>query len=531
MQFFSLNFALFFLMVLAAYFLLPKKYQYLCLLAASYVFYLRQGVQGAVFLVLTTVVVYTAGLLLERQQLAFAERTQAPGCDAALKKREKALCQRRKRQIVTVSVVLCIGALALSKYSDQLLGSVNAALGALGASARLDGFSIIKPLGISFYTLQAIGYLIEVYRGKTKAEHNLLRFALFISYFPQVVQGPISKYQDLTKTLYAPHDWDSSRALSGALRILWGYFKKLVIADRVGVAVQFILGGQNPNAEGLIVLTTFILYGFQIYADFSGCMDIVLGISEIFGIQVTQNFARPYFARSVAEFWQRWHITLGAWMRNYVFYPLALSKPFNQMGRKLRRLCGPYAAKVLPTSLASFIVFLLVGIWHGTGWKYVAYGLYNAVFVSSATLLEPLYERARRRLNVREESRVYHLLQMLRTALLTTLGRYFSRAGSFSAAIALYRATFVRNMRPLFFLSWEENFGQSVPDAICAGVAVLIMFAVDLLNERGVCVRREIAKKPTAMRWAFYMIAIYSIIIFGAYGVGFDASAFIYQGF
>jgi len=371
-----------------------------------------------------------------------------------------------------------------------------------------------------------------VYRGKTKAERNPLRYLLYISYFPQIVQGPFNKYQDLVKTLYGPHHWDYRRVRSGMLRILWGCFKKLIVAMRIGVIFDAVLGRyQDPTAGGVVILLTFILYGFQVYADFAGGIDITLGISEIFGIEVAENFRRPYFARSVAEFWQRWHMTLGTWMRSYVFYPLALSKPFNALGKKIRGVFGAHAAKIIPTSIASFIVFVLVGVWHGTGLKYVAYGFYQAVFVSSATLLEPFYARCRERLHIREESRLFIAFQMIRTLMIITIGRYLSAANSLRTALRLYRVTFTRGLCFGMLLDWEKTFGLGIPDTVCLLLGIAIMLIVDVMNEKGVCIRERVLSAKTPVRWAFYIVALYVVIIFGMYGKSFDASAFIYERF
>lgn len=530
MSFLSLEFGIFMLLVISVYFVIPKRYQWILLLIASYLFYASNGLGGLVFLVLTTVIIFVAALLVEKRQAQLAERTK--NADADQKKREKALCQKHKRFIVAGAVTLTLGILVIVKYSEFVFGNLNAALSLMRLGVELPIPDLIKPLGISYFTLQAIGYLFEVYRGKTKAEHNLARFALYISYFPQVIQGPFNKYQDLVKTLYGPHSFDYRRARSGALRIMWGCFKKLIVAMRIGVIFGHVLGPyQDPSSGGVVILLTFLLYGFQVYADFSGGIDITLGISEILGIELAENFRQPYFARSVAEFWQRWHMTLGTWMRNYVFYPLALSKPFNKLGRALRGKVGAHAAKIIPTSIASFIVFLLVGIWHGTGYKYAAYGLYQAVFVSTATLLEPFYARCRARLHIREDSKTFILFQMLRTIMLITIGRYLSAANSLLGALRLYRCTFTRGLCLNMLLDWETTFGLDIPDTLCMLAGILIMLAVDWFNEKDICIRKRVLDAKTPVRWAFYIAALYSIIIFGMYGKGFDASAFIYERF
>ena len=527
MSFISFKFVFFLLLVVFAYFIVPKSKQWVCLLIASYLFYMSGGIQSVLFILLTTITVFFAGIRLEKQQVLLSEKLKSIK-DAAEKKEEKALCQKRKRRILTAAIAFNIGLLVLLKYAQLPINSFFSSV----TGSEKDILDIIVPLGISFYTLQSIGYLMELYRGKTKAEHNLARFALFISFFPQIMQGPISKYQDLTKTLYGPHDFDYQRVRSGVLRIMWGYFKKLIIAERTGLVFRSIIEFYDINGlTGPVLFFAFIVYGFQIYSDFAGGMDITLGISEIFGIQVVENFNRPYFSRNVAEFWQRWHMTLGAWMRNYVFYPLALSKPFNAFGKKIRGVFGSHAAKIIPTSIASFIVFLLVGIWHGTGYKYVAYGLYNAFFVSTATLLEPMYEKARKFFRVPESSFIWYLFQMGRTLLLVTIGRYFSSSTSFMKALRLLKSTFFIDDTAFAYTTWPQVMQLGKLDAACITLAVLLMFAVDIFNERGVCVREKLVKKALPIRWAVYIACILCLAVFGKYGVGFDSGAFIYQGF
>ena len=282
---------------------------------------------------------------------------------------------------------------------------------------------------------------------------------------------------------------------------------------------------------GAYIWAAAVLYTFQIYADFSGGMDIVLGMSEIFGIRMTENFRRPILAGSVAEFWQRWHITLGSWMRDYLFYPLALSGRFNRLGKRLRRRFGPYVGKVAPAVLASFIVFTCVGVWHGAEWKYVVYGFYQALFVSTATLLEPFYARMRKGLHVRETSAGFQAFRVLRTFLIIMVGRVLSRAGSLGDALAMLGAG-VSAWNPQVL--WDGSFlafGVTVAEWVVLAVAVAAWMAVDALNERGVVVRERLEARALPLRWAAYILGAMIVLIFGVYGPGFDAASFIYGGF
>lgn len=377
-----------------------------------------------------------------------------------------------------------------------------------------------------------MGYLVDVYRGKVKPDGSIFRFALFVSYFPQIIQGPIGRYQPLTTQLFEQRCFSYERVKFGAQRMLWGYFQKVVIADRIAVIVNEVFTNYKENGyEGCIVFIAVLLYSIQIYADFSGGIDIVCGVSEMLGIKLADNFRHPFLARSVAEFWQRWHITLGVWMRDYLFYPLALSKPFNKMSSILRKLFGNYVAKVLPTCLASFIVFMLIGLWHGSSWKYVAYGLYQATFVSTATLLEPFYAKCRSFFGVKPERISFRIFQVLRTVIIVTVGRYFSRAASFMTAISMYRYT-LKTFNPwVLFDGSLYKLGLDQKNFQLMILLIVGLFIVDAMQEKGIHLRETIARQGIVFRWGVYFAGIFGIIIFGMYGQGFNTASFIYQGF
>lgn len=527
MALFSIRFALFLLILFPAYFLFPKKYgkyQWTVLLLASYIFYAFAGLDVMVFLVATTVSTWYGALKLGQTNARYRE--QAKGMGTAERKALKKVSTRKKRWILLAVCLLNFGILAVVKYANFFIENVNSLFGS-GTIAPLD---LLLPLGISFYTFQSIGYVIDVYRDKYAPDRNLLQYALFVSYFPQIIQGPIGRHNDLAHQLYAPHRFDYERLTFGLQRSLWGYFKKLVIADRVGLWTSTVVSGYM-NYEGITVFLGVLFYTVRIYADFSGGMDIVCGVSEALGIKLTENFRQPYFSRSVAEFWQRWHITLGTWMREYVFYPLAMSKPFGNMTQKLRKSVGPYAAKVLPTSLASFIVFILVGIWHGAGWHYVVYGLYQAWFVSTGTLFQRFYAKCRAFFHVDEEHLCWKVFQGIRTTLVITTGRYFVHADSLQGAFHMLKATVSRFDPWIFFDGSLFTLGLDRKNFTLMLFAVFIMLAVDTVHERGVRIRETIARQNIVVRWAVYYAAIFAIIIFGIYGPGYDATSFIYQKF
>lgn len=390
MAFVSGSFLVFLFLVFAVYFLTPKKYQWVILLLASYIFYAFSGVKLLFFLVLTTMVTFLTGRLLGsvNQQTSQYLAAQKKSLSREEKKEYKNGQTTKKRRILFCAVLVNLGILIFLKYFNFLAGNVNSVISLFGSDAKIPVLNLLLPLGISFYTLQSIAYVVDVYRGKYEPDGNIAKFALFMSYFPQIVQGPIARYDQLAHQLYESHKFEYNRVTQGAQLILWGFIKKLVIADRLAVIVNPIFDNYQ-NYGGILLFIAAAGYGFQVYADFSGGMDIARGVSQILGIDLVLNFERPYFARSLAEFWRRWHITLGSWMKDYVFYPLSLSKQFSKLGKATRKVLGNYIGKKLPTFLSMFIVFMLVGVWHGSSWKYVGYGLWNAVIIVSSILLEP----------------------------------------------------------------------------------------------------------------------------------------------
>jgi alginate O-acetyltransferase complex protein AlgI len=335
------------------YYLVPKRAQWVVLLLASMVFYLVGGVKSAVWLVLVAGLTWLAGLLLEKQNAR-------PAPDKAA----KTAVRRAKKRICAACLVLCFGLLYLMKYWNFTASALPSALG-----DKLPRWDFVVPLGLSYFIFQSVGYVIDVYRGKLSAQKNPLKYGLFVSFFPQMVQGPISRYDQLAPQLLAERSLDWRDLKFGIQLCLWGYFKKLVIADRAAVLVNAVITENCPYG-GAVIASGILFYCIQLYCDFSGGIDITRGVARMFGIDMAENFRRPIFAMSLTEYWRRWHITLGAWMRDYVFYPLSLSKAFGRLSRWARTHIRGTGGKIFATSLATFIVYLIIGIWHGANFLY-----------------------------------------------------------------------------------------------------------------------------------------------------------------
>lgn len=530
MSFISLKFIVFILIVIAIYFAIPKRFQWVCLLVASYVFYLFSGIAVALFLIFSTVSIFYTGRLLgrinDRYQTELAEGKESLTKDQ--KKQLKDTVKKRKRLILAAALLINFGILAFLKYFNFFAENVNSLLGIFNAGAQLPQLNLLLPLGISFYTFQSAGYVIDVYRNKYKPDKNLAKFALFVSYFPQIVQGPISRYDQLAHQLYEPHSFDYTQVKYGIQLIAWGFFKKLVIADRAALLVNQVFNDHTQYA-GLEILIAVILYCVQVYADFSGGMDIAIGVSQSLGIKLTKNFERPYFARSISEFWQRWHITLSAWVRDYLFYPLCLSKAFVKLGKFSRKYLGNYVGKILSTCLVTVIAFITIGIWHGASWKYVAYGLYNGGLITSALLLTPLFNRANKHINTK--SFWWRLFQTLRTLLLVCIGRYFSRSASLMGALHMMKSTVSVFNPEIIFNGRLFELGLNQANFIVLIISVVLLFFVSLMQEKGFSIREKLGKQKIVWRWSVYFLVLFAIIIFGIYGTGYNASAFIYRGF
>ncbi|MEA4965916.1 MAG: MBOAT family O-acyltransferase [Oscillospiraceae bacterium] len=508
------------------YTVFPKRLKWTVLLLASYfLFYQISGLRS-VCLFGTTLTVYGGALWLSRLQQNWELLRKTLSKEK--KAREKCRVARQKRAILALVLLMNFGILALCKYSG-FFGSLFKAVLPESLGTTLAN-KLLMPLGISFYTLQAAGYLLDVYRGKYAADRNLGRVALFLCFFPQITEGPIGRYDLLARPLYEGHSFNYQQFTFGLQRIVWGAFKKIVIADRANALVGTVFGDPGSYV-GLTVLLASVLYTVQIYMEFSGAMDIVTGSASLFGVPLSENFERPFFSRTVNEFWRRWHITLGAWLRDYVFYSISLSKPLQHLGHAVRKHCSPFFAKFIPTAVALFFVWLGMGIWHGVGWKYVLYGMYYYVLMLLGMLAEPQAEMLCGKLRVSRQSKGYHVFQILRTCLLVNFGMLLFRADSTASAFQMFASIFRGFSLQTLADGSLLTLGCDGKDLLLILLGTLIVFGADLLRERGHALRTELAARPLAVRWTVYLAGILAVIVLGAYGSGYDVVDLIYAQF
>ena len=530
MAFFTLPFLVFISAVFILYFLAPKKLQWVVLLAASYLYIWLNSEKLLLVHMVTVFVTYGIGHWIYAVNQSGKERIQSgTELTPAEKKSLKAAVKKKAKRILLLGVFLDLGVLLYLKYFNFFASNANILLSRLGV--RMPTIRILLPIGISFYTLQALAYMIDIYRGKVVPDKNPGHFMLFMSFFPQIVQGPIARYNQLAHQLTEPHVLDYKRFTFGVQMIMWGFFKKLVIAERIAIPTDYIFSHWKSYTGGMAFIGA-VFYGLQVYADFSGGMDIARGVSQILGIELELNFRQPYFSTSIEEFWRRWHITLGGWMRDYIFYPLSLSKLFTNLSKRARKVFGDFIGKRLPSFLAMFIVYFLVGFWHGAEWKYIGYGVWNGVFIVSGILLAEKYEQAKQKLGIRNESVSWKLFQILRTFIICSYGRFFSRAPGFLAAVRMMRATFV-HWKDLSFMTDGSllNIGLDTANWVVLIVALIILFAVDFLHERNIEIREGISRQHIIFRWAIFYAAFFAILIFGIWGPQYDSAKFIYEQF
>ena len=535
MSFTSFNFFVFIAITIIAYYLVPKKIQWFVLLVASYMFYLFSGIEQVLYILFTTTLTYFAGRFMQKLRNASQAKIDALGEEATKEnKREiKKFYSNRIHTIQVVTVLINLGVLAYVKYLNFFIGNLNQLFTLFKWDVSMPFVNILVPLGISYFTFNSIGYLIDVGRGKYAAEKHYGKFALFVSFFPSIVQGPLCRFGDVGIQLQQEHKFEYNNLKYGAQLMLWGIFKKLVIADRVSAITSTVFSDSFTDYNGSKIFFGVLAYSFQIYADFSGGTDITRGVAQMMGINLPVNFERPFFATSMADFWRRWHMSLGAWMKDFVFFPIMLSKPVTALSKTCRKRFGSYAGKIVPSVAAPMVVFFLIGIWHGLTWQYIVNGLYNAILISAGVAFAPLLQKIPRILKLNTESFSFRLLQILRTFGLFCISRIIVKAPSLRDALRMIKALFTTI--DLDFITGANGeiftYGVSGREMIVIAVAVLALLVIGILQENGVKIRESLAKQNLVFRWSLILILLAATLIFGVYGPEYNASQFIYGQF
>ena len=527
MLFTSYIFIAFLATLFILYYLVPKRLQWILLLIADAVFYACAGIKGLLFMAATVTVSWLSTVMMGRLtecQREYLASDEGRALDRERKKEYKNGIKKKRKRIFVLALIADLGILAALKYTNFFIANVNSLF-----SSELASVDWVLPLGISFYTFQTVSYVTDVFWEKVEPEKNIFRVALFTSFFPLLIQGPISRFGDLKDTLYKEHDADFDGIRLGLERIVWGYFKKLVIADRLLPAVTALCG--DPTVySGAYVVFGALFYAAELYADFTGGIDITIGIAQVLGIEVKENFIRPYFSRNIAEYWRRWHISMGTWFKDYIFYPISVAPWLLKLSKKARTKISDGFGRKLSVYISTIVTWFLTGLWHGAAWNFVVWGLLNAFFILLAEEYKPVSSRFREKNARLVNSFAYRVFETLRTFLLMCSLRILDCYRDVAVSFKSFFSIFTTNNWSEAFSGTLLNIGLSAWDYLIAAVGVVLMFTVSCVQEKRGSVRALLNKKP-AVACAVFFVLLIAILVFGAYGVGYDSSQFIYNQF
>lgn len=523
MLFVSYGFIAFLIAFIICYYTVFKRFQWQFLLFAGLSFYFYAGKVYLIYMALVTAGVWFASLKIDDIYVNISKR------NSELKAEEKRLftVSGKGKKWLYFGLIFSLGTLIVVKYADFVIANINSVSYALTGGGGFKFLNLILPMGISFYTFKSISYLVDVYRRKYRAERNAFKFALYISFFPQLIQGPISRFDYISESLFTRHSYNHKSFVRGLYRLLWGYFKKMVIADRILPAVLTIVS-DSETYNGAFALMGIMFYAVQIYADFSGGIDITIAIAEMLGIKVEENFIRPYFSKNVKEYWRRWHITMGAWFRDYVFYPLSVSAFMLKLSKFSRKRLGKNIGKRVPVYISALMVWFLTGLWHGAGWNFVVWGLLNGLCILISDELKPVFAAFHKLIPIKKlPFRAYDAFSAIRTVFIMSSIRMLDCYGDVGVTFKAF-----------FSIFWVNNWGKAVvtdlgittADYLVLAVGVVILCVVSLAS-RTIDIRDRILAKDEIVWYPVLALLFVTILIFGVYGIGYDSSQFIYNRF
>ncbi len=490
MLFNSLQFLIFFPIVTLVYFLIPHKVRYLWLLGASYYFYMCWNPQYALLMLTSTAITFLSGVFISKGNTPLARKIT-----------------------VGVSFTLNLAILFYFKYFYFTMDNINAIRQMLNLSVLTPKFDVILPVGISFYTFQALSYTMDVYRGDIPPQKNFLKYALFVSFFPQLVAGPIERSSNLIHQLNERHYFNYNRARNGILLMLWGYFQKVVIADRAAILVDTVYNNMS-NYSGVMIAVATFTFALQIYCDFASYSTIARGAARVMGFELMKNFQQPYLSCSIAEFWRNWHISLSSWFKDYLYVPLG----GNRKG-KIRKYIN------------NMIVFLVSGLWHGASWHFIIWGAIHGIYQVVGGVSLNLRKFICALLDIDRNTPQYKWFQRLVTFLLTCFAWIFFRSSDMTQSIMAVRKIFTA-FEPWSILNGGlVSMGLDLANIVLLLSCTVVLFFISIYEHKGQSAVEYIEKSHIFLRWPIYLSLIFTILIFGIYGPDFAASQFIYFQF
>ena len=490
MLFNSLEFLIFFPVVTLVYFLIPHRVRYLWLLGASYYFYMCWNPEYALLMATSTLITYLSGIFISKGKTELSRKIT-----------------------VGVSFTLNLAILFYFKYFYFTVDNINMVRQVFNLPALVPKFDVILPVGISFYTFQALSYTVDIYRKELEPEKNFFKYALFVSFFPQLVAGPIERSKNLVSQISERHYFNYDRVRHGLLVMLWGFFQKLVIADRAAILVNTVYNGAE-NYGGIMLVIATVCFALQIYCDFASYSLIAKGAAEVMGFKLMDNFAQPYLSESIAEFWRRWHISLSSWFKDYLYIPLGgnrkgtFRKYFNLM-----------------------VVFLVSGLWHGASWNFVVWGFIHGVYQIVGGITDNSRRLVCELCKIDRKTAQYRWFRRVITFVLVCFAWIFFRSDSLGQSIYIIKKIFTDFAPWSVFDGGIASMGLDIPNIAVLLFAVMVQFFISLSEHRGQAVFEKVEKMHLLARWPVYLTLLFAVLIFGIYGPGFEQSQFIYFQF
>lgn len=526
----SVYFALFLVGSILIYWLFPKKIRFYTILVFSLAFYSLISWKSLPFLAYSTILNYFIGrAITSNNHKVNAWLEENKDAKKEVKKEYKAKQKKIRKTYLVFGIIGNVLVLVLMKYLNFLTGNVNSIIHLFGGTFEFPLNKWILPLGISFYTFQAISYIVDIYWNKYECETNFIKFSIFMTYFPKIMQGPIIRYGDMKEELFGEKTFDYTMFTGGATRMAYGYMKKVLVADTFAVFVTYAFGSSNiANLSGMEAFLAVVFYFIQDYCDFSGYMDISIGVSNMLGIKLPENFARPYFATAIDDYWRRWHITLGAWFKDYVYYPLSISKFSMGVGKKSKKLFGSWGMRV-PGIIGLILVWFLTGLWHGASWNYVLWGLYYGAIIILSICFEPLFNIFYEKTHIKKNNVGIVIFRHIRTLFLLAVGRILFMSSSLNDAWAIFTKMFMLNQTNLSNLNNQLGY-ISIAMALVGLIPVIVIDIIQEINPSTPFLEK-FNKRPIWLRWSLIILMVLFVIWFGYYGSGLPKYEFGYVQF
>ncbi len=507
-------FALFLPLVILIYAISGKDRRPYVLLFSGWLFFI--SLSGVMFLVhiFETLLVWRMGIVLGR----ISE-------DKSLKRKERTA---KKKKLLIAGIISLVAVLFVLKYLDFTGSNVVRLLNILSIPCEWRFLNIAVPVGISYFTLEGISYLTEVYWENIKPRGQYMNVALYMGFFPKLIEGPITRFSDVSDTLFSGLPVSYENLTRGYQRILLGLFKKLLIADHLAPAVDIVYKWEEK--AGSVALFAAVIFTIQEYMDFAGSIDIVIGAARIFGVDLKENFRQPFFAKNASDFWHRWHITLGTFFRDYIFYPVSVNKSIMKLTKKVKDRFGAEAGRLTAPSVAIFCVWITNGIWHGPKWNYIFYGLYYFVWIFIENIAEKPFLSLLSKMKLSESSLIVRIFRFIKLFIIVITGEMFFRADSMSVGFEMFRYVFTDfNSRKL--IRHLGDMGMDFHDYLTVIIAFILIIILSVLKELKVPYRKAFMSLPVFVRWTAWYALIMVIVVFGAYGSGYDAAGMIYAKF